>query len=303
MAVPDYQSLMLPLLKISADKKEHTMAESVDRLAEMYKLTEEDRSELLASGKQSRFENRIGWAKTYLQKAGLIESSGRARFKVTKRGEAVLSENLSSLSEKYLRKFPEFAEFKKRTQLIQTDEPEGSSVNPKTPLEVLEESYIHLKESLAQEILETIKSCSPRFFEKLVVDMLVAMGYGGSRIDAGSAIGKSGDGGVDGIIKEDKLGLDIIYIQAKRWSQTVGAPEVQAFAGSLEGFKARKGVMITTSKFSPRAYEYIGRIEKRISLIDGVQLAQFMIDNGVGVSEVDTYIVKRLDKDYFENEA
>ena len=205
--------------------------------------------------KQSKFENRVHWAKTFLQKAGLLEASGRAQFKLTKRGEAVLAENPPVVSDKYLMRFPEFAEFRKRTHRATKEEHEEIQENLRTPLEVLEESYINLKQSLAQEILETIKSCSPRFFEKLVVDMLVAMGYGGSRIDAGSAIGKTGDGGVDGIIKEDKLGLDIIYIQAKRWSQTVGAPEVQAFAGSLEGFRARKGVMITTSKFSPKSYE------------------------------------------------
>lgn len=300
MTIPDYQSVMLPLLKLSADKKEHSISEAFDKIAEQFKLTDVERSEMLPSGRQTRFENRVHWAKAFLQKAGLLEAAGRARFKLTKRGETVLAENLPALSDKYLQRFPEFAAFRKRAPRAQKEEHEELHESLKTPLEVLEESYINLKQSLAQEILETIKSCSPRFFEKLVVDMLVAMGYGGSRIDAGSAIGKTGDGGVDGIIKEDRLGLDIIYIQAKRWSQTVGAPEVQAFAGSLEGFRARKGVMITTSKFSQKAYEYIEKIEKRISLIDGEQLAQLMIDNGVGVTEVDRYIVKRLDKDYFE---
>lgn len=222
---------------------------------------------------------------------------------ITARGIDVLNEKPEKITDKFLMRYPEFAEFRRRNHQNTKEEHQELFESVKTPLEVLEESYINLKQSLAQEILETIKNCSPRFFEKLVVDMLVAMGYGGSRIDAGSAIGKTGDGGVDGIIKEDKLGLDIIYIQAKRWNQTVGAPEVQAFAGSLEGYRARKGVMITTSKFSQKAYEYIEKIEKRISLIDGEQLAQLMIDNGVGVTEVDRYVVKRLDKDYFENEG
>jgi restriction system protein len=303
MTVPDYQSLMLPLLKLSADKQEHTISEAFDKLAEQLKLAEQDRNELLPSGRQSKFENRVHWAKTFLQKAGLLEAAGRARFKLTARGESVLHENPPSLDNKYLMRFPEFAEFRSRTHRATEEEHEEAGENAKTPLEVLEESYLNLKQSLVQELLDTIKSCSPRFFEKLVVDILVAMGYGGSRIDAGSAIGKTGDGGVDGIIKEDRLGLDIIYLQAKRWSNTVGAPDVQAFAGSLEGFRARKGVMITTSKFSPKAYEYVDKIEKRISLIDGEQLAQLMIDNGVGVTEVDRYIVKRIDKDYFENEG
>jgi restriction system protein len=303
MTVPDYQSLMLPLLKFCADKNEHSISEAFDKLVDLLKLSDQDRKELLPSGKQSKFENRVHWAKTFLLKAGLLEAVGRARFKLTKRGETVLSENPPALNDKYLLRYPEYAEFRKRSHRTVTVGTEEIQENLKTPLEVLEESYLHLKQSLAQELLETIKGCSPRFFEKLVVDMLVSMGYGGSRIDAGSAIGKTGDGGIDGIIKEDKLGLDIIYIQAKRWSQTVGAPEVQAFAGSLEGFRARKGVMLTTSKFSPKAYEYIEKIEKRISLIDGEQLAQLMIDNGVGVTEVDRYIVKRIDKDYFENEV
>jgi restriction system protein len=179
---------------------------------------------------------------------------------------------------------------------------EGGTVETQTPEEVLEASYLELRRALAQELIDRVMACPPKFFESLVVDLIVAMGYGGSRRDAGRAIGQSGDGGIDGIIKEDKLGLDIVYIQAKRWNNVVGRPVVQAFAGSLDGQRARKGIMITTSYFSPDARDYVGRIEKKIVLIDGVQLAQLMIDYGIGVAEVANYTVKRVDLDYFEDE-
>jgi restriction system protein len=307
MTIPGYQAFMLPLLKITSDQSIHAISEIHEKLADFFLLTETDRQERLPSGRQLKFENRIHWAKTFLQKAGLLEPTGRGKFRITARGLIVLKDNPQEISDKYLSRFPEFAEFRKREGHTEKhDEEPINSIKEtpvRTPIELLEESYQNLRQALAQEIIETIHSCRPKFFENLVVDLLIAMGYGGSRKDTGAAIGRTGDGGVDGIIKEDRLGLDIVYIQAKRWTNTVSAPDVQAFAGSLEGFRARKGVMITTSKFSPKAHEYVEKIEKKIVLIDGEQLAQLMIDFGIGVTEVDHYVVKRLDLDYFDEEA
>ncbi len=199
-----------------------------------------------------------------------------------------------------MKQFPEFLEFQKGTRSSQKEEEIEDA--QRTPFETLEVAYQDLRRALAQDVLDRVKRCSLKFFEKLVVDLLVAIGYGGSKKDAGQAVGRCGDDGVDGIIKEDKLGLDVVYIQAKRWEGTVGRPTVQEFAGSLEGHRARKGVLMTTSRFSQDAKDYVGRIEKKIVLIDGEQLAQLMIDHGIGVTEVVSYAVKRVDSDYFEEE-
>jgi restriction system protein len=302
MSVPDYQTLMLPVLQIAQDGNEHTMSEVVQILADAFHLTMEDRSELLPSGQQYRFDNRVHWARSYLKQAGLLESTGRGKFRITERGISVLGGNPAFINQAFLQQFPEFLEFKNRSTKTETVSEVDVPETTQTPEEILESSYQNLRNKLVQEILERIMSCSPRFFERLVVDLLVRMGYGGSRKDAGRAIGQSGDGGVDGIINEDRLGLDVVYVQAKRWGNTVGRPLVQAFAGSLEGFRAKKGVMITTSSYSRDALDYVGRIEKRIVLIDGEQLAQYMIDYGVGVAEMVSYTVKRIDLDYFDEE-
>jgi len=244
----------------------------------------------------------MGWASTYLRKAGLLETTRHGRFRITQRGREVLKDPPRDLDVAYLRRFPELIEFLNKGDA--DTEPQSVSTDSEsfevTPEETLEESYRILRKRLADELLDTIKAASPVFFEKLVVDLLVAMGYGGSRSDAGRAIGGSGDGGVDGIIKEDRLGLDVIYLQAKRWESSVSRPTVQAFAGSLEGHRARKGVMITTSQFTKEAREYVGKIEKKIVLIDGELLTQLMIDHSVGVADVSSYVVKRLDQDYFD---
>jgi len=297
VAVPDFQSLMLPLLKLNGDAQEHNVGEATEALARVFALSEEDRREMLASGVQTKLVNRISWARTYLQKAGLIESTGRARFRITARGLQVLNENPDQITIKFLKKFPDFVEFlSSRVKTEKEDKESGQ-----TPEEVLEASYQGLRQALAQDLLEHIKRSSPSFFENLVVDLLVAMGYGGSRADAGQAIGRSGDEGIDGVIKEDKLGLDVVYVQAKRWENTtVGAPIVQAFAGSLMGQKANKGVFITTSQFSRDAQDYVKKIQQKIVLIDGEQLAQLMIDHNIGVTEVASYTIKKLDMDYFE---
>jgi restriction system protein len=300
MSVPDYQSLMTPLLKIASDGKEHTLSEAVEQIAAQLNLSDEDKKELLPSGRQAKFDNRVGWARTYLKKAGLLESPARGKFRITQRGSDVLKNHADELNTDFLMRFPEFREFQTLTKAEPKEEQQA--LTTQTPEESLEAGYQKLRRALMQEILDHIKNCSPKFFEQLVVDLLLAMGYGGSRKDAGQAVGQSGDGGVDGIIKEDKLGLDVVYIQAKRWEGNVGRPHVQAFAGSLEGFRAKKGVLITTSKFSDDAREYANRIEKRIVLIDGDQLAQLMIDHGIGVTELTNYTVKRIDLDYFGEE-
>lgn len=301
MTVPEYQTFMLPLLKLAGDQQEHTLSEAYDRLAKEFNISDAERSELLPSGKQSRFDNRIGWARTYLKKAGLIESAGRGIFRITSRGLDVLKSKPQSITKEYLTRFPEFKEFQAR-QSVKEDNGNSDEDHNRTPDETLDAAYQVLRRTLAQDLLDRIKNNSPRFFEKAVVDLLLAMGYGGSRIDAGEIVGKSGDGGIDGIIKEDKLGLDAIYIQAKRWADTVGRPTLQGFAGSLAGQKARKGVFITTSQFSQDAKTYVERLDMKIVLIDGEQLAQLMIDYGVGVAEKIAYSVKRVDEDYFTEE-
>jgi restriction system protein len=303
VAVPDYQSLMLPLLKITSDGKEHGFGEVVDALALQFRLTDDDRKEMLPSGTQARFENRVRWAQAYMKKAGLLENPRRGKFRITDRGMKVIKDNHAGINAKFLRQFPEFLEFQKvsRQDAGQEQEEKDEAV-VQTPEESLESSYQNLRRALGQELLERIRSCSPRFFEQLVVDLLVAMGYGGSRKDAGQAVGQSRDGGIDGIIKEDRLGLDFVYIQAKRWDATVGRPVVQTFAGSLMAKKARKGVLITTSQFSQDAKDYVNDIEMKIVLIDGDRLAQLMIDHGIGVTQVANYTIKKIDLDYFGDE-
>jgi restriction system protein len=314
MPVPDYQSLMLPLLQLASHGAELTTANAIESLAAGLHLTEEDRRERLNSGTPT-FENRVGWAKTYLKKAGLIELTGRARFRITKRGLTLLRERPDRLEVKNLAgRFEELGEFlhasrdsqsprERKTRVRQDPVTLTPFVLPEqTPEESLDASHAALHRQLATDLLERVKAASPRFFEQLVVNLLVAMGYGGSHRDAAEAVGRSGDEGIDGIIKEDKLGLDAVYIQAKRWEGTVGRPVVQAFAGALSGHKATKGVLLTTSSFSPDAREFVGRLGMRIVLIDGERLAELMIEHGVAVTEVRRYLVHRIDADYFTEE-
>ena len=302
MAIPDYQSIMLPFLKFIEDKEEHSFRDTVDGLAKEYQLTDEEQKELLPSGQQEIFSNRVGWARTYLKKSGLVDSTRRGYFKITDKGVAVLNKKPEKINVQFLDQFQEFKDFRALRHKKEDDEIETDEIVKSTPEEALETAYQRLRDDLAIELLQQIKTSSPSQFEKLVVELLVKMGYGGSRQDAGKAIGKSGDEGIDGIIKEDRLGLDIIYIQAKRWDATVGRPEVQKFAGALQGQRARKGIMITTSSFSQDAHDYVSRIDSKIVLIDGKRLAQFMIDNNLGVSPLATYDIKRIDSDYFTEE-
>jgi len=276
------------------------MAELRGRIAADLELTPEDVAQKFPRSGETVFANRTAWGATYLNKAGALERIKRGVVKITERGRELLALNLPRLTIQNLSKYPEFVAYYKGTQDGDDEEQGMKPEKTQTPEEQLAGAYKVLRDSLANDVLETVKKASPTFFEELVIDLLVAMGYGGSVEDAGKAVGKSGDGGIDGIIKEEKLGLDVVYVQAKRWSNSVGRPVVQAFAGSLEGVRARKGVLITTSYFSQDALDYIHKIEKRIVLIDGQQLADLMIDHDIGVNVSVTYKVKRLDSDYFE---
>ena len=307
MAIPDYQTVMLPLLKFASDGRTHTFREAVEHLAGEFGLSPQERSELLPSGRQALFTNRVGWASFYLKKAGLLEKKPhRGAFSVTARGREVIAYNPDRIDNAFLERFPEFVEFRnqsRRTRENGTVPVTGAtSQSVETPEEALESAYQTIRQGLAQELLARVLACSPEFFERLVVELLVKMGYGGSRRDAGERIGQSGDGGIDGIIKEDRLGLDVIYIQAKRWQGSVGRPEIQKFVGALQGQRARKGVFITTSSFTGEATDYASRIDTKVVLLDGNAIANLMIDFDVGVAAGTPYIVKRIDSDYFEEE-
>ena len=302
MAIPDFQSIMLPLLEFVSDCVNHDNSEAIEYIATRFNLTEQDRKQLLPSGQQRVLGNRVAWARVHMRMAGLLENRARGIFGITQRGREVLEQKPPKINLKFLQSFPDYIEWrskKKETEEASATDDDSSQ----TPEEALESAYENLRKALARDLVAQIKKCSPSFFERVVVDLLVKMGYGGSLKDAGEAIGQSGDEGIDGIIKEDRLGLDIIYIQAKRWQATVGRPEIQKFAGALQGQRARKGIFITTSDFSKEAIDYASRIESKIVLIDGDKLSDFMIDFNIGVTPQAVYEVKRIDSDYFATEA
>ncbi|MBN1929980.1 MAG: restriction endonuclease [Desulfobacterales bacterium] len=305
MTVPDFQSIMLPLLKQFEDGKEHSLHEVLENLAEEFSLTEKELNEMLPSGKQTTFYNRVGWARTYLTKSGLLEMTRRSFYQITPRGRDVLVSKPTEINMKYLEKYPEYVEFRERgstrSKSQDNDKATSAAIGQKTPEEILEDAYQEIRNTLAQDILGFVKQSSPAFFERLVVELLVKIGYGGSRQEAARAVGQTGDEGIDGIIDEDRLGLDTIYIQAKRWSNVVGRPEIQKFVGALMGKKARKGIFITTSGFTNEAISYVSNIDFNVVLIDGKRLAEFMIDYDVGVTELASYQLKRIDSDYFSN--
>jgi restriction system protein len=304
MTIPDYQTVMLPLLRLASDKQEHSLRGAIEKLADQFELSEQERKEPLPSGRQATFDNRVGWARTYMKKAGLLESKRRGYFKITSRGLEALQKDPQTINVKFLEQYPEFVEF--RTKRTVTDKPmapkETQEDDTQTPEEAIEIAYQAIRNNLASDLIQQIMECSPSFFERMVVDLLVKMGYGGTRKDAGQAVGQSNDEGIDGIINEDRLGLDVIYIQAKRWESSVGRPEIQKFVGALQGQRAKKGIFITTSSFSKQAVDYASMIESNVVLIDGEMLAKLMIDNNVGVSSVAAYEIRRVDSDYF-NEA
>lgn len=298
--IPDYQTFMLPVLKYLSDGKEHTTKELREAMATEFKITAKERKQLLPSGRKPVFDSRVGWACTYLKKAKLIESPKRGIIKITPRGHKVLKSNPIEINNQFLLQFEEFRKFFGKGKAGQAIDKTQTKELVKTPRETLSESYELIRKELAEELLEQVMKCSPEFFEDLVVKLLVAMGYGGSLEDAGQRVGGTGDGGIDGVIKEDKLGLSQIYIQAKRWDKPVGSPEIQQFAGALTAKSAERGVFITTSKFTASAIHFAEKVPKNIVLIDGDYLAELMIDYNIGVSEEERYIVKRMDSDFFE---
>jgi restriction system protein len=303
MAVPDFQSWFLPLLRRLEDGAIHEMPQLYELLADDLGVSKEDRGEILPSGKQFTYRNRIAWAKTYLKKAGLLESPGRAQVRITPAGMRLLADPPPVLNVSFLRTIPSFLEFHTHNRARPTSEArEDNGEEGETPEEALERIHRNLGRQLVDDLLERIRGAPPEFFERLVLDLLLTMGYGGSREDAGQRVGRSGDGGIDGLINEDPLGLDTVCIQAKRWEAPVGRPTVQAFAGSLEGFRAKKGVLITTSSFTQDALRYVEQIEKRIVLIGGERLAELMVLHNVAVSPTATFQIKRIDADYFDSE-
>lgn len=301
MTVPDFQTIMLPLLQCFSDGQEHSTQELLDNLAKKFSLNEEELNVLLPSGKQTIFYNRVGWARTYLTKAGLLEMSRRSYYRITERGRQVLARKPSRIDMKFLEQFPEYIEFRERESGRRKPKESIGETSEKTPEEILEDAYEEIRDGLAQELLGLVKQSTPSFFERLVVELLVKMGYGGSRRDAARAVGQVGDEGIDGIIDEDRLGLDTIYIQAKKWDNVVGRPEIQKFVGALMGKRAKKGIFITTSSFSADAVNYVSSIDAKIVLIDGKRLVDLMIDYDLGVTPVINYQLKRIDSDYFGN--
>lgn len=303
MAIPDYESLMLPLLQLAAQtsQTEVSAREAANILADQFKLTAEERTALLPSGATFVFASRVNWACTYLKKAGLLVATRRGFFQITERGTDVLKSKPKRLDNNSLDRFPEFREFRSRGKKESRRQVEAGEGAAGVPEEVIAGQYDLQRKALAAQLLDAVKSASPQFFERLVVTLLVKMGYGGTLQDAGAAVGRSGDGGVDGVIKEDKLGLDTIYVQAKRWDdKTVGSPQIDQFAGALQKKKARKGVFLTTSTFTSEALRSVADYSVRIVLIDGPALAELMIDHDVGVAVTTAYHLKRIDSDFFD---
>lgn len=305
MAIPDYETLMHPLLSRLADEQIRVVKDVVAQLADEFRLTLEERAQLLPSGETLTFASRVGWAKTYLKKAGLVQQPKRGLVQITDQGKAVLAQQPVRIDVGFLEQFSSFLDFRNSSR----EKPISTRLNDVLPLpsdltpdEVIEAAYQRSISALADEVLERVKACSPIYFERLVVQLLIQMGYGGSREEAGKAVGRSGDGGIDGVINEDRLGLDAIYLQAKRWSNVVGRPDIQQFVGALAGQRATKGVFISTSRFTQEAKDYAANSQYKVVLIDGERLAELMIEHDLGVSVAATYQLKRIDSDFFNEE-
>ncbi|MCL4079016.1 restriction endonuclease [Coriobacteriia bacterium Es71-Z0120] len=299
MSIPDYQTLMLPLLNLLRDGEEHGIRQCIEKLAAQFGLTSEERSQLLPSGQQPVFDNRVGWARTYLKKAGLLESPRRGTVRITYRGKEVLAQSPGHIDVQFLMQFSEFREFMNASR-HRTDERNEKASGDMDPVEEIELAFSNHQEMLVEELKKTIRQVSPAFFEQLVVRLLTKMGYGARSMKAADVIGSSGDEGIDGVIYEDKLGLDVIYIQAKKWDNPVGRPEIQRFVGALHGKRARKGVFFTTSSFSRDAQDYVRHLDPTVVLIDGEELARLMLEHNLGVTVKAVYELKSLDRDFFE---
>jgi len=303
MAIPDFQTIMLPLLSLMSDQNERHVRDIIDHLADVFELSAEEKRTLLPSGKEMAFDNKVRWSRLHLSKAGLLESTRRGYSRITESGLGVLSQGPSKIDIKFLEGFPEYREWKK-TFSREAKEPaqEPEQISEQTPEEAMEYGYQQLRDELRQQVLRAVAAVSPKFFERLVVELLVKMGYGGTVRDAAKVVGGASDEGIDGVIKEDRLGLDTIYVQAKRWQGVVGRPRLMEFVGALRGQKANKGVFITTSKFTNDAIDYVSKVDSRVVLIDGEQLAELMIDFHIGVSPFMTYEIQKLDSDYFSDD-
>jgi len=303
--LPDYQFFMLPILEYLSDGQDRSMKDIRDHLAAGYAISTELREAFLPSGTQRIFDSRVAWAKTYITQAGLVESPKRGVVHITARGKDLLLQHPQHVDLALLERFPEFIAFRNKAR--KTDETivpaESSSVSTATPEEQLDTAFQTIRIDLVSELLDRLKTCDPTFFERLVVELLLKMGYGKNLAEAGKAIGRSGDEGIDGVISEDKLGLDSVYLQAKRWAGSVGRPEIHKFVGALHGKGARKGVFLTTGTFTAEAKEYAARLlDLRVVLIDGPALADYMIDYGLGVTTRTVYEIKRIDSDWFDGE-
>lgn len=301
MSIPNYQTVMLPLLELLSDGMEHSLRECIDALADHFRLSREERSDLLPSGQQPVFDNCVGWARTYLKKAGLLEAPARGRVRITPRGQEVLKERPSQINVEFLMRYEEFREFVRRPRRSASGRgapaPEDAHADP---VEQIEQAFSNFQESLTDDVLEKVRRATPAFFEQLVIRLLVSMGYGGGLRQAAEVVGGSGDEGIDGVINEDKLGLDVIYVQAKQWTNSVGRPEIQKFVGALHGKRAKKGVFITSSEFTREARDYVTHLEPRVVLIDGKTLALLMIDHNVGVTTKSVFELKSIDLDFYE---
>ena len=305
MAIPDFQTLMLPLVEALADGQERTMRALTDQLAVRFSLTDQERAELLPSGQQTLFNNRVAWAKSHLKSAGLLASPTRGRVHISPLGRQVLTENPPALNVRYLKRFAPYREFVGKAEAKTA----GAETNPttvvmeqeQTPRELIDAAYQSLASATADDLLSRLKAASPAFFESVVVRLLVAMGYGGVE-GYGTATGKSGDGGIDGVIYQDKLGLDIVCIQAKRWEGPVGRPTIQQFVGSMDYHRSKKGVVLTTSAYTKEGLDFVHRVEgKKVVLIDGSRLADLMIEHDLGVTTTKTYSLKEVSNDFFDD--
>lgn len=309
MPIPDFQSLMLPIMKVAADNAEHSNRELRQKIAAEFGLSEEERKKLLPSGQQPVFTNRISWARVHLTMAGLLEKTGRGTFRITARGQEVLASNPPAINLRLLQQFPEYAANRNRptreTTPVSADHQDSlptevSAARHQTPEETIQTAFSELRETVIADLLAQLSKVDPFRFEQIVLDLLVRMGYGGSRKEAAAVTQKGGDEGIDGVINEDRLGLDVIYVQAKRWKGNVGRQEIQSFVGALAGKKASKGVFITTSSFNDNATGYAAGLHQKVILIDGRRLAELMIEHDIGVSKGEPYYIKKIDSDYFE---
>lgn len=301
MAIPDFQTLMLPLMELIADGQAHEVRVATQAIGERLKLTDAEWEEQLPSGRAPLFYNRLAWAKTHLKRAGLLDQPRRGVIAITERGRQVLATKPARIDLRTLQAFPEYRQPLAEADTVPTPVVDSSS-GTMSPEETLERAYAQIRGELAAELLQSVKQCAPAFFERLVVQLLLNMGYGGSRQEAGKSVGRSGDGGIDGIINEDRLGLDAIYLQAKRWEGVVGRPEIMKFVGALAGQRANKGVFITTSWYTQEAKDYASSSQYKVVLIDGARLAELMIEHDLGVSVAATYQLKRIDSDFFADD-